>query len=1159
MFARIGKAVLAWVIFGLLAIPVASAARATLVSIVITPSSASAQAGTKVQFSATGTYSNGSKQDITNTVKWTSSNTAVATVNPAGTATAVAAGTATISASLSRVNASAALTVTARTLQSIAVTPADSSIPLGTNEQLTATGTYSDGSTQNLSFSVTWTSTSTNTATIGSTGLATSHGIGSTTITATSGGISGQANLNITSAVLSSISVTAPSGSLALGTTEQFTATGTFTDGTTQDISASVAWISSVPSVATIGLTGIATPIAQGVTSISASSGAVQSNSKSLTVLPAALQFIAVSPVGSSIAAGLTQQFTATGTYSDGSTQDITATVTWQSDTSTVARISASGVATAASVGAANISATSGSISGSTSLTVTPAQLVSIAITPAIPSIPLGSTQQFAATGTYTDGSTQDLTATAHWSSSNSAVATVSNSIGTYGVATSGATGNTTIAASLGSVSGSTILTVTPAQLQSISISPANPSIVVGSSQHFSATGTYSDSTTVDLTSTATWSSDTSAVATVNSSGLAQGVSTGSAGITAAVGSISGTTSLAVSPAPLVSITVSPSTASIPLGTTQAFQATGNYADGSQQVLTSSVHWSTSDLTVATVSNAAGTYGLASTVAPGSVTVTATSGTISGTASLAVTPAALVSITLAPINPTIALGTAQQFTATGKYSDGSTKNITTNVSWTSSAAVVAVISNNNGSQGLATSSGVGSTTITAAMSGISASTTLSVGAAQLTSITVTPLNPSIPRGMSQQFIATGTYTNGSTADVTSSVVWSSSNTSVAAISAGGSATGTNPGTTTITAALGSVAGSTTLIVSAPIITGVNISPATPSIALGVNQQFTATAVYSDASTQNVTSLAAWTSSTSTVATINSAGLATSVNYGMTTITAAYSGMSAQTTLTVQSSGLVSVTLPVDLGTPLNVSSKTGSALTATMLNTGTIASDCTVGSSCSWTTAGSAFTVGPSQSGCSNIGLVSIRSGSTYGAGAWNNDSLAFDSTKTLNTSSLSLPGNITSVSALFCAVMGMSASPYANLFDMFVIEDLGGYYAVLPQLMTSCGGISGNFGVNIEGKSSAGATVHSSCIKLTQGATYWFAANYNSAAGTASLYVYTAAGSPVGNVSLSNLKTGNPIYDLRIGNNETGTFTGTTYFQNLMVDWTNHAVPLFW
>ena len=82
----------------------------------------------------------------------------------------------------------------------------------------------------------------------------------------------------------------------------------------------------------------------------------------------------------------------------------------------------------------------------------------------------------------------------------------------------------------------------------------------------------------------------------------------------------------------------------------------------------------------------------------------------------------LVSISLTPINPSIAKGTVQQFTATGTYSDNSTQNLTTSVSWTSSVPSVASISNAGGSNGLATAIAAGTTAITAASGGISSTT-----------------------------------------------------------------------------------------------------------------------------------------------------------------------------------------------------------------------------------------------------------------------------------------------------------------------------------------------------------------------------------------------------------------------------------------------------
>ncbi|MBZ5660224.1 MAG: choice-of-anchor D domain-containing protein [Acidobacteriia bacterium] len=169
-----------------------------------------------------------------------------------------------------------------------------------------------------------------------------------------------------------------------------------------------------------------------------------------------------------------------------------------------------------------------------------PPALVSIAVTPANPSIAKGATQQFIATGTYSDSSTQVLTGFATWNSTNTAAATIVDG----GLATGVAAGNTTIQATYNSITGSTVLTVNPPSLVSIAVTPANPSILTGGTQQFTATGTYSDNSTQNLTSSVTWTSNNNTVATINSAGLASGVGPGSATIQATLSSIVGSTTL---------------------------------------------------------------------------------------------------------------------------------------------------------------------------------------------------------------------------------------------------------------------------------------------------------------------------------------------------------------------------------------------------------------------------------------------------------------------------------------------------------------------------------------------------------------------------------------------------------------------------------------
>lgn len=176
--------------------------------------------------------------------------------------------------------------------------------------------------------------------------------------------------------------------------------------------------------------------------------------------------------------------------------------------------------------------------------------IVSIDVTPMNPSIGLDTTQQFTATGTFTDQSTQDLTIQVTWSSSNSGVATVSNAAETEGLAASVAVGSTTISASLSSVSGSTELTVASVELESLDVTPTAPSIAPDMTQQFTATGIFADQSTQDLTTQVTWTSTDNGVATVSnaagSEGLATGIMEGSTTISASHEGVSGSTVLTV-------------------------------------------------------------------------------------------------------------------------------------------------------------------------------------------------------------------------------------------------------------------------------------------------------------------------------------------------------------------------------------------------------------------------------------------------------------------------------------------------------------------------------------------------------------------------------------------------------------------------------------
>jgi hypothetical protein len=813
------------------------------------------------------------------------------------------------------------------TLSSLTITPDAGSGAAGTLTQLTATGTFSDGSKSDISSQVSWASSSTAVANVNSQGMLSAFAQGNVTVSAALSGKSASTTFSVTAPVLVGIEITPPVPNLANGRTLQLVATGVFSDNTTQNLTTQVTWSSSTAAVASIGSSsGIASASGVGTTTIGATSGSV-SGSLVLTVTAAQLQAIQVTPSTPSIAKGLSQQFTATGIFSDNSTQNLTTQVTWKSSSTSIASVSASsGIATGTGLGSTAISATIGTISGNTSVTVTPAVVTSIQVTPTTPSYANGLSAQLTATAIFSDNSTQDLTTQVVWTSTNTAAATVSNSAGTQGALQTVGVGTATLTAAFNAISGSTLVTVTPAQLVSIQVTPPSPSIAKGLTQQFTATGIYTDNTTQNLSTTVLWSSSNTAASTISNAAGSQGAAfaatVGSTTITATTGTVSGNTPFVVTPAVVVSIEVTPASPSVAKGLPQQFIATGTYTDNSVQDVTAMSTWASSSGGVATISNASGSQGLASTHAIGTTTVSSAIGAISGSTVLTVTPAVLVSIQIGPGNPAVALGLTQQFTATGVYTDSSTQNLTTMVTWMSDTPAVATISNAAGSNGLATTATTGTSLITATLGAISGTTTLNVTAAALVSIAVTPTNPSIAKGRTQQFTAIGTFTDHSTQTLTGSATWFSATLSVASISnaAGsqGRAFGAGTGTSAITAVSAGITSNTaTLTVTPAVLASLAVTPTGADIAINTTQQFTAIGTFSDSTTQNLTTTVTWASSNTAAISISNVsglrGLATALGTsdGTSTITASSGaivspGVSAATHVSWNSSGASSI-------------------------------------------------------------------------------------------------------------------------------------------------------------------------------------------------------------------------------------------------------------
>jgi len=882
-----------------------------LTSIAVTPATPSVGMGGQQFFTAMGTFSNGNSESLAS-VLWSSSNTGVATASndatDSGFAASLTQGTATITASALGITGSSSLTITAPTLVSIQLSPLSPTIPLGSNQQFTATGVYTDGSTQDLTSTATWSASASVVATVNSSGLAVGLFQGVSTIQVSSGSVSTTTNLNVGSAGLVSITVTPASATIPLGSTQQYQAIGTYSDGSTQNVSGLVSWSAVSTSVATISGTGLALGVSQGSTTITANFESI-SITVQLAVGPPSLLSLAITPNGSMFT-GAARQLTATGNYTDGSTQNLTSSSLWTSSNPGVLSVSSSGLATTASVGEATITATTGTTSGTAVFIVTS-----------------GTTQANLNTSRYLHSATAMYTGQVLVAGGVNCPSAGScrylNSAELYNPAgsTFTNTGAMTQARSAPAVllnNGNVLIAGgyfcdTSANCSSLSSAEIyNPSagtfssagnMTVARSGH---TMTLLGNGTVLLAGGQTCTTATSCT-TLSSAeiydpvaGTFKTTSTGmsaarfgaaavtlNSGLVLIVGGFDGTNL--------------PAAAEVYSPTQQAFTFNGPKLNASRFNATATL-LNNGKVLVAGGSTCA-LPGCPSSAAeiydPVANTFTVVAGGMS----------------VPRFDHTATLLTNGQVFVAGGFSSCSS-SCTSEASTELFDPVAGVFSS---SQALTNALAGQSATLTAngnalLIGGISGGVTsasdewyqpTTLAPPGLVSIAVTPANSFLVPGQTQQMLATGTFSDGSTQSL-QSVIWTSSNTSAAAVNnspgSAGVVSAQATGAATITATAGNVGGSVSVNVESLV--SLAIVPANPSIALGAGQQLAASGTFTDNSVHDLTASVTWSSSNPSTVFVGStgmmlAGFAMGANPGTATITASLGNSQATSSVTVE--------------------------------------------------------------------------------------------------------------------------------------------------------------------------------------------------------------------------------------------------------------------
>lgn len=569
---------------------------------------------------------------------WQSSNPGVATVNSAGRVTAISDGTAKISAIIGGKVGTITVDVGSSIVAEMAILPESPSLGVGSTLKLIAILDDATGSLP-LQNGVAWTSSNPSVLSVSADGTISGLSSGFAEVTATWQSFTAAVRITVTSGAVASLSVSPTTVTMDEGETEILKATARNSSGSVIQ-GGSVAWTSSNPSVAVVSAQGAVTAVSAGSATVTAKSQGKTASASIIVkkVQPSAVHDVQV--VANSTALIVGQSTQAQATIRDKNGVVLTGrTITWSTSIPAIASVSPSGLVDAKAPGTVTLIANSEGVKGQTSIVVAaapPTGVASVTVTLSKATINAGSTSE--AIARVWDSKGKELFGRSlTFSSSDPAVATIS----TDGLVTGLASGTAIITAASGGKTGQSSLKVNGGASSVHHIQIAAPStIVVGDSTYAQATAF--DIANKSMSATFTWTSSKTSVLLVTQSGKLKAMSAGNATLTARANSngVTATYGITVTSKPSVppvvaSIAVGLGNSSLTVG--QTTQVTATLKDASGSIITGpSVNFSSSNTAVATV----GSSGVVTAVSVGGATISATSGSITGSASLSVTQAA---------------------------------------------------------------------------------------------------------------------------------------------------------------------------------------------------------------------------------------------------------------------------------------------------------------------------------------------------------------------------------------------------------------------------------------------------------------------------------------------------------------------------------------
>ncbi|MBA3646281.1 MAG: Ig-like domain-containing protein [Gemmatimonadaceae bacterium] len=645
-------------------------------------------------------------------VVWQSSNNAIATVtNNGGNTTqvqGVSAGTVTITATSEGKSGTASVTVTGSGSGSISVSPTGVTVGVGATVQLTPAVRDAAGNPI-AGAAVTFTSSDPTIASVSATGVVTGNASGTATITIAGGGMSITipATITVAGTPVSTVTLTLPNPAVCVGKSTQLSAVVKDASGNILT-GRNVTFTSNNNLVATVTAGGLLTGIAAGVVDITATSEG-KSTTATATICLAASASLILAPASATLGVGVSTQLVAT-LRDDAGNIIAGRPVTFTSSNTSVATVDAAGNVTGVAAGTATITAVSDGKTSTSAITVVTTPVASIGLTPSSVTPCVGQSQQL--TAVVRDASGNILTGrNVTFTSSAPAVATVNAS----GLVTGVTAGLATITATSEGKTTTAQANICLAVVATVALAPATATVGVGANVQLVAT-LIDNAGNIITGRPVTFTSSNTSVATVDAAGKVTGVAAGTATITAVSDGKTSTSAITVVPAPVASISLTPSTVTPCVGQSQ--QLTAVVRDASGNILTGrNVTFTSSAPAIAKV-NASG---LVTGVVAGLATITATSEGQTTTAQANICLAAVATVALSPATATVKAGATTTLVATVTDQAG---NILTGrtVTFTSSNLLVATVAADGTVVGLLP----GTATITATIDGKTSTSLITV-------------------------------------------------------------------------------------------------------------------------------------------------------------------------------------------------------------------------------------------------------------------------------------------------------------------------------------------------------------------------------------------------------------------------------------------------